>query len=241
MPRILGLEGQQVRQGSSGWVPVYADETQKLSCMSIGFLLKNQDDAVVWRGPKKNAMIKQFLEDVAWGGLDYLIIDTPPGTGDEHISLAEHLKAFEPDGAVIVTTPQAVALADVQKEVSFCKKVGFKILGVVENMSGYVCPHCAECHNLFSKGGGEALAKQHSIPFLGCVPIDPNLVTLIESRPDPTPTPTTTSENTDTTTTNDARLIPLARDTFVTKFAESGLFPVFSEITEKLMGICGDE
>lgn len=111
--------------------------------MSLGFLLQNKDDAVIWRGPKKTAMIKQFLEDVAWGELDYLLIDTPPGTSDEHISVAENLRDYNPDGAVVVTTPQAVSLADVRKELNFCHKVKIPILGVVENMSGFVCPHCA--------------------------------------------------------------------------------------------------
>ncbi|KAI8076681.1 cytosolic Fe-S cluster assembly factor CFD1 [Gilbertella persicaria] len=143
IPRMLGLDGKQVHQASQGWVPVYADENKQLSCMSIGFLLSNKNDSVVWRGPKKNAMIKQFLQDVYWGELDYLLIDTPPGTSDEHIGIVEYLRDFNPDGAVIVTTPQGVAIADVRKELSFCKKVKLPILGVVENMSGFVCPHCA--------------------------------------------------------------------------------------------------
>lgn len=230
MPKVLGLEGRQVHQGSNGWIPVYAnDSDRRLSCMSIGFLLKNQDDAVVWRGPKKNAMIKQFIEDVAWGGLDYLIIDTPPGTGDEHISLAEHLKSLNPDGAVVVTTPQNVAIADVRKELSFCKKVSLPVLGIVENMSGYICPHCSECTNLFSKGGGEALAKEQGVPFLGCVPIDPGLVTMIESR----------TQN--IASTNEAE--PLAEqiattERFCDKFTESPLFPVFMEITRRVREQC---
>ncbi|KAI8093866.1 cytosolic Fe-S cluster assembly factor CFD1 [Halteromyces radiatus] len=157
IPRMLGLDGKKVHQASQGWVPVYADEHQRLSCMSIGFLLASKNDSVVWRGPKKNAMIKQFLQDVYWGDLDYLLIDTPPGTSDEHIGVVEYLKAFQPDGAVIVTTPQAVAVADVRKELSFCRKVKLPILGVVENMSGYICPHCAVSFFFFFK-------KKH-IPF----------------------------------------------------------------------------
>lgn len=145
-PRMFGLEGRQVHQSSAGWVPVYTDATKRLCVMSIGFLLQNRSDAVVWRGPKKTAMIRQFLSDVVWGDLDYLLIDTPPGTSDEHISVAETLKqAADPDGAVLVTTPQGVATADVRKELSFCRKVGFNVLGVVENMSGFVCPHCSVC------------------------------------------------------------------------------------------------
>ncbi|CAO3666133.1 unnamed protein product [Rhizopus stolonifer] len=151
IPRMLGLDGKKIHQASQGWIPVYADENQRLSCMSIGFLLQSKNDSVVWRGPKKNAMIKQFLQDVYWGELDYLLIDTPPGTSDEHISVVEYLKSCNPDGAVIVTTPQAVAIADVRKEISFCRKVNMPILGVVENMSGYVCPHCAVCLNIFTR------------------------------------------------------------------------------------------
>lgn len=124
------------------WVPVFADESQRLAVMSIGFLLPDPNAPVVWRGPKKTSMIKQFIEDVCWGELDYLIIDTPPGTSDEHLAIVESLKEWNPDGAIIVTTPQGVAISDVRKEISFCRKIGLPILGVVENMSGFVCPHC---------------------------------------------------------------------------------------------------
>ncbi|KAI9334992.1 nucleotide-binding protein 2 [Zopfochytrium polystomum] len=238
MPRILGLQGKQVHQGSAGWVPVFADDrTRRLSCMSIGFLLKNPDDAVVWRGPKKNAMIKQFIEDVAWGDLDYLIIDTPPGTGDEHISLGEHLRDLKPNGAVIVTTPQNVAIADVRKELSFCRKVSFPVIGIVENMSGYVCPHCAECTNIFSKGGGEALAREHGVPFLGCIPIDPSLVSLIESG----------NENGGggEVRVGDAAAdggrtdgLKQGRRRFCDVFGESALAPLFRDMAEKVRKSC---
>ena len=113
-----------------------------LGVMSIGFLLNNPDDAVIWRGPRKNGLIKQFLTDVDWEDLDYLIIDTPPGTSDEHISIVQYLKTNENDGAVIVTTPQEVALSDVRKEISFCRKTNLNIIGVIENMSGLICPCC---------------------------------------------------------------------------------------------------
>ena len=136
--------------------------------MSSGFLLDNQDQAVVWRGPKKNAMIKQFLTDVCWTDRDVLVIDTPPGTSDEHITVMENLKnaSVKVDGAVMVTTPQAVAIGDVRRELAFCKKAGLKVLGIVENMSGYVCENCQECTNIFSKGGGEALAKDRGLGTL---------------------------------------------------------------------------
>ncbi|CAO3563861.1 unnamed protein product [Mortierella alpina] len=160
------------------WVPVFADEKKQLCCMSIGFMLENKDDSVVWRGPKKTAMIRQFLTDTCWGELDYLIVDTPPGTSDENISIVEHLKAYNPDGVVLVTTPQAVALADVRKQVSFCRQVGVPILGLIENMSGFICPHCSECNNLFSAGGGEAMSEEFALNFLGRVPIDPTLTAM---------------------------------------------------------------
>ena len=133
VPQVMGLVGQEVHQSSSGWSPVYVDDN--LGVMSIGFMLPNADDAIVWRGPRKNGLIKQFLTDVDWGSLDYLIIDTPPGTSDEHLSILQYLKGSKVDGAVVVTTPQEVAMADVRKELSFCKKTDLKCLGVIENMS----------------------------------------------------------------------------------------------------------
>tara|TARA_R110002050_G_scaffold294962_1_gene453297 strand:- start:130 stop:621 length:492 start_codon:yes stop_codon:yes gene_type:complete len=130
---------------------------------------------VIWRGPKKNATIKQFVDDVIWGELDYLIVDTPPGTSDEHLAVVENLKKYNPEGAILVTTPQMVSIADVRREVTFCRKLNVKMIGLIENMSGYVCPHCADCTNVFSVGGGEELCKKESIPFLGRIPIDPTL------------------------------------------------------------------
>jgi predicted RNA-binding Zn-ribbon protein involved in translation (DUF1610 family) len=153
--------------------------------MSLGFLLRERGDAVVWRGPKKTAMVRQFLTDVLWGELDYLLIDTPPGTSDEHISLAETLlKNALPgqvSGAVVVTTPQAVATADVRKELNFCTKTGIHVIGVIENMSGFVCPNCSECTNVFSSGGGKVMAQDFNVKFLASVPIDPQFVMLVET------------------------------------------------------------
>ncbi|CAN6464309.1 unnamed protein product [Victoria cruziana] len=134
IPKMLGLEGQEIHQSNLGWSPVYVESN--LGVMSIGFMLPDQDEAVIWRGPRKNGLIKKFLKDVDWGELDYLVVDSPPGTSDEHISIAQYLKATDVDGAVIVTTPQQVSLIDVRKEISFCNKVGIPVLGVVENMSG---------------------------------------------------------------------------------------------------------
>ncbi|XP_063791062.1 cytosolic Fe-S cluster assembly factor NUBP2 [Pseudophryne corroboree] len=181
---MLNAHNKDVHQCDSGWVPVYVDQEKSISLMSIGFLLERPDDAVVWRGPKKNAMIKQFISDVAWGELDFLIVDTPPGTSDEHISTVEALRVFSPLGAVLVTTPQAVSVGDVRRELTFCKKMGLPVIGIVENMSGFVCPHCTECTNIFSKGGGEELARHAGVPFLGCVPLDPVLTQSLEQGKD---------------------------------------------------------
>ncbi|KAL8774925.1 MAG: hypothetical protein Q9194_003887 [Teloschistes cf. exilis] len=168
-----------------------------LHAISLAFLLPSRSSAVVWRGPKKTAMVRQFLTDVLWPPLDYLLIDTPPGTSDEHISLAETLlqqtstravssvpsgmsSPNQLAGAVIVTTPQAVAISDVRKELSFCRKVGIGVLGVVENMSGYVCECCGEETNLFGKGGGELMAREFGVKFLGRVPVDGQWGLLVE-------------------------------------------------------------
>ncbi|KAE8579188.1 hypothetical protein XENTR_v10023941 [Xenopus tropicalis] len=147
IPRMLNAQSKDVHQCDSGWVPVYVDQEKSISLMSIGFLLEHPDDAVVWRGPKKNALIKQFASDVAWGDLDFLIVDTPPGTSDEHIATVDALRPFNPMGALLVTTPQ-------------------------------------ECTNIFSKGGGEELARLSGVPFLGCVPLDPLLSQSLEQGKD---------------------------------------------------------
>eukprot|EP01118_Nematostelium_gracile_P005593 TRINITY_DN1776_c0_g1_i1.p1 TRINITY_DN1776_c0_g1~~TRINITY_DN1776_c0_g1_i1.p1 ORF type:complete len:258 (-),score=68.13 TRINITY_DN1776_c0_g1_i1:154-927(-) len=181
IPRLVGLEGKEVKKTNQGWLPVFLDNEKNLSCMSIGFLLPDPNAPVIWRGPKKNAMIKQFLEDVIWGELDYLIIDTPPGTSDEHLAVVENLKEHNPDGAIIITTPQEVSISDVRKEISFCQKIGLPIIGIIENMSGFVCPHCAECSNIFSSEGGRLLAEELQLPFLGKIPIDPTLTAACES------------------------------------------------------------
>nr|XP_055037392.1 cytosolic Fe-S cluster assembly factor nubp2 isoform X1 [Misgurnus anguillicaudatus] len=184
IPRMLNVGKPEVHQCDAGWVPVYADPQQQLALMSIGFLLEDPDEAVVWRGPKKTALIGQFVSDVAWGELDVLLVDTPPGTSDEHLAVLENLRKHRMDGAVLVTTPQAVSTGDVRREITFCKKTGVKILGIVENMSGFVCPHCSECSNIFSKGGGEELAKLTASVFLGSVPLDPLLTASLEEGRD---------------------------------------------------------
>ncbi|KAJ2698578.1 cytosolic Fe-S cluster assembly factor cfd1 [Coemansia spiralis] len=230
IPRMLGLEGRQIHQASAGWVPVYADPSKRLACMSIGFLLPGKDASVVWRGPKKNAMIKLFLADVYWGDLDYLLIDTPPGTSDEHLAAVEYLQEWSPDGAVMVTTPQGVALSDVKKEISFCRTVGLPILGLIENMSGFVCPHCAECTNVFSTGGGEGLAKHMGIPFLGRAPIDPGLVMLLEQE-----------DKTIVPNANDLAAPKETTASIVETYQRCALSPLFAEIAQRLeQGIGAD-
>ncbi|XP_010337669.1 cytosolic Fe-S cluster assembly factor NUBP1 isoform X2 [Saimiri boliviensis] len=166
-------ENTQVHQSGSGWSPVYMEDN--LGVMSVGFLLSSPDDAVIWRGPKKNGMIKQFLRDVDWGEVDYLIVDTPPGTSDEHLSVVQYLAAAHIDGAVIITTPQEVSLQDVRKEINFCRKVKLPIIGVVENMSGFICPKCKKESQIFppTTGGAELMCKDLEVPLLGRVPLDP--------------------------------------------------------------------
>ncbi|XP_069343034.1 cytosolic Fe-S cluster assembly factor NUBP1 isoform X7 [Eulemur rufifrons] len=168
-------ENTQVHQSGSGWSPVYVDEN--LGVMSVGFLLSSPDDAVIWRGPKKNGMIKQFLRDVDWGEVDYLIVDTPPGTSDEHLSVVQYLTAARIDGAVLITTPQEVSLQDVRKEINFCRKVKLPIIGVVENMSGFICPNCKKESQIFppTTGGAAAMCQDLKLPLLGRVPLDPHI------------------------------------------------------------------
>jgi ATP-binding protein involved in chromosome partitioning len=171
IPKLMGLDRDRVVTDGQELVPI---EIGSLKVMSIGFLLNSATDAVIWRGPMKYGVIKQFLKDVQWGPLDYLVIDAPPGTGDEPLSVAQLVG--QPAGAVLVTTPQDLSVADVRRSVSFCHKVELPVVGIVENMSGLVCPHCQGVIDLFKTGGGEALAREMSVPFLGRVPIDPQIV-----------------------------------------------------------------
>jgi predicted Fe-Mo cluster-binding NifX family protein len=170
VPTMLGLEGEEIRACEDGLLPV---DLGDLKVMSLGFLLRNPDDAVIWRGPVKMAVIRQFLTDVVWGDLDFLIIDSPPGTGDEPLSVCQLIGAL--DGAVIVTTPQKVAAVDVRKSVTFCRRLHVPVLGVVENMSGFTCPKCGEITRILPSGGGERIAEDMGVPFLGAVPMDPGI------------------------------------------------------------------
>eukprot|EP00455_Lapot_gusevi_P044253 TRINITY_DN549_c0_g2_i2.p1 TRINITY_DN549_c0_g2~~TRINITY_DN549_c0_g2_i2.p1 ORF type:complete len:340 (+),score=91.64 TRINITY_DN549_c0_g2_i2:118-1137(+) len=179
-PHMTGVGNEEVHRSSSGWSPVYAHEN--LGVMSVGFMLSSKNDAIIWRGPRKNALIKQFLTEVDWSDLDFLVIDAPPGTSDEHISIAQYLKQSRVDGCIILTTPQEVALLDVRKEISFCQKVKLPVLGVVENMSGFICPCCQTRSEIFvgSSGGAAAMSAEMGVPFLGAIPLDPRLVQACE-------------------------------------------------------------
>lgn len=219
IPTILGLAGQSIHSTSQGWSPVYVSDN--LCAMSIGFLLPSASSAVIWRGPKKNGLIKQFLKDVDWTAgleedqdeehenpavsslesgcvpipdsaaaaaaaatsatpptlIDYMLIDTPPGTSDEHLSIVSYLKQSGITGAILLTTPQEVSLQDVRKEISFCRKMDVPILGIVENMAGFVCPSCTGYSEIFypSTGGAKALCDELALTLLGSIPLDPRI------------------------------------------------------------------
>ncbi|MGB5986822.1 MAG: Mrp/NBP35 family ATP-binding protein [Desulfobacterales bacterium] len=171
VPRMLGLQGMLDLNEDRKLMPAaYSDN---LHAVSIESLTPSKDDAIIWRGPLKFSAIRQFIADVAWGDLDFLVIDSPPGTGDEPLTVAQTIPEAK---ALIVTTPQEISLADVRKSISFCRTVKMEIIGIVENMSGYICPHCGEPGDLFGKGGGEKTARTMNLPFLGRVPFDPRMV-----------------------------------------------------------------
>ncbi|MFW6040258.1 MAG: Mrp/NBP35 family ATP-binding protein [Thermoplasmatota archaeon] len=172
IPQLLGVRGNLLSQDNDKIRPVYANEN--LQVISMDFLLPSDDSAVIWRGPMKMKVINQMIEDVQWDDIDYLIIDLPPGTGDEPLSIAQQLSNI--DGAVIVTTPQDVALIAVRRSINFAKKLNMPVLGVIENMSDFTCPHCGNKINLFGEGGGKDMSKELDITFLGSVPFDPEIV-----------------------------------------------------------------
>jgi Mrp family chromosome partitioning ATPase len=171
IPRMLGLNGMLDMNGEQQLVPKRYNN--RLSAVSIESLTNGNDDAIIWRGPVKYSVIQQFIGQVAWGNLDFLLIDAPPGTGDEPLTIAQTIKDAQ---AIIVTTPQEVSLADVRKSINFCKVVKMPVFGLIENMSGLVCPHCNSSIDLFGTGGGDRTAKQMSVPFLGAIPFDPEMV-----------------------------------------------------------------
>ncbi|GAA6004402.1 uncharacterized protein JCM10292_007049 [Rhodotorula paludigena] len=238
-----------------------------LACMSIGFLLASSRESVVWRGPKKNAMIKQFLAEVRWGELDYLIVDTPPGTSDEHISLLESLRPLllpptptSPPlptlSSLLVSTPQALALLDVSKELSFVRRTQLPLLGLVENMSGYVCPHCGDVVGVFGQGGAEDFCRKEEerkdstvegegggCRFLGRVPIDRELVQLLddvaaEGAPEAAPSGTN-GEGAAQGSTADAA--GGRRRTLVERYQAIPSFPIVRKIAEQVKGLIEEQ
>ena len=170
--KMLGVENRVMLQSGSGIEPVKVKDNLKL--VSISFLLKTPDQPVIWRGPLKMAAIKQFLGDVNWGLLDYLIVDSPPGTGDEPLSVCQIIPDL--DGAVIVTTPQDVAVLDARKTVEFARQLKIPVIGIIENMSGLICPYCKKEIRLFGRDGGRNAAVNLGVEFLGRIPIEPNIV-----------------------------------------------------------------
>ena len=171
VPRMLGLNGMLDLSKNRKLNPMrYSDH---LAAVSIESLSPSKDDAIIWRGPVKYSAIRQFIGEVEWGQLDFLIIDSPPGTGDEPLTVAQTISDAK---AIIVTTPQEVSLADVRKSINFCKTVNMEIFGLIENMSGFACPHCGEALDLFGSGGGEKTAEAMGVPFLGRIPFDTRLV-----------------------------------------------------------------
>jgi len=172
IPRMLGLDGLLDMNADQQLIP--KQYNPHLSAVSVASLTADEDDAIIWRGPVKYSVIQQFIGQVAWGELDFLLIDAPPGTGDEPLTVAQTIGDCQ---AVIVTTPQEVSLADVRKSINFCKTVKLPIFGIIENMSGLVCPHCDCQVELFGSGGGERTANEMGVPFLGRIPFDPEMVT----------------------------------------------------------------
>jgi len=170
--KMLGIENTRLLAYDSGIEPVRV--LDNLKAISLALMIKDQDQPVIWRGPLKMITIKQFLSDVNWGELDYLIIDSPPGTGDEPLSVCQLI--LDIDGAVIVTTPQDVAVLDSRKCVGFARQLKIPFLGIIENMSGFTCPHCGKKIDLFGKGGGEKAARDLEVPFLGSIPVESDMV-----------------------------------------------------------------
>lgn len=169
--KMLGLEGEKSHSDGRSIIPLLYNHN--LQVVSISSMLQDSDTAIIWRGPLKIKAIKQFIADVAWAECDYLIIDSPPGTGDEPLTVAQVIPGAK---GIIVTTPQAVSILDIRKSITFCRQVGMPVIGIIENMSSLTCPYCHNKIDLFGSGGGEKTASDMNVPFLGKVPIDPNVV-----------------------------------------------------------------
>jgi ATP-binding protein involved in chromosome partitioning len=170
--KMLGIEGKTLIATQDGIAPLAVTPT--LHAVSIALILQEQDKAVIWRGPLKMVTIRQLLSDVNWGEIDYLIIDSPPGTGDEPLSVCQLIPDL--DGVVVVTTPQDVAILDARKSVVFAKEVNVPVIGIIENMSGFTCPHCGVQLDLFSRGGGQKASEELGVPFLGSIPFELEMV-----------------------------------------------------------------
>lgn len=173
IPKLLGIEDQKMKKGPGGVQP---GDARGIRVASMALLLPNRDSAVVWRGPMKMAAIRQFVRDVLWGDLDFLLIDLPPGTGDEPLCVIQLIPDMT--GAIIVTTPQEVSLLDSRKAVNMVKSMKVPVLGIIENMSGLLCPHCGEFIEVFSTDGGKKAAEELAVPFLGAIPLDPEVSVL---------------------------------------------------------------
>jgi Mrp family chromosome partitioning ATPase len=177
IPKLLNLNNKGLQADGDKIKPFFYSDTLKI--ISVGLLLQDDSNAVIWRGPMKHNIIKQFVTDVSWGNLDFLIVDCPPGTGDEPLSIVQLLG--NADGAIIVTTPQQLSVIDVKKCITFCKQLNLPVLGVIENMSGFVCPHCSQRVDIFKEGGGKQMAEDFKVPFLGGIPIDSAIVFACDS------------------------------------------------------------
>ncbi|MCW3979140.1 MAG: Mrp/NBP35 family ATP-binding protein [Candidatus Bathyarchaeota archaeon] len=177
VPKMLGMKGQVLQSGPPGVFPAFGP--LNIRVVSMGFLLPSDDSPVIWRGPLKMGAIRQFLSEIVWGDLEYLLIDLPPGTGDESLSVLQLLP--EMDGVTIVTIPSEVSQDVVKKAVTFSRKMGTPIIGIVENMSGIVCPHCGKSISVFGEGGGEKIASEMMVPFLGSIPLDPRISTAADA------------------------------------------------------------
>ena len=176
IPILFNCENEPLLDTTFGFQPAHA--AKNIGVVSIQFFLPNEDDPVIARGPKKNALVLQLIKEIDWGETDIILVDTPPGTSDEHLSVVTFMHSSGIDGAIIVTTPDEVSISDVRREIRFCQKAGVKILGVVENMSAYHCPFCSKDSSIFNPttGGAKKLCEEEGLPFLGAIPIDPQIV-----------------------------------------------------------------
>jgi len=172
--KMLGIEGEKLQMKEEGEFPEPIKVNENLYALTIATLVENPDDPIIWRGPMKMNVIRQFMQDIQWPELDYLIVDSPPGTGDEPLSVVQMLKKV--DGSLIVSTPQDIALLDARKTIKFSQKMDVPILGIIENMSTFVCPHCGEKTDIFAGLGVEKAARDFDIDVLGHIPIDINIV-----------------------------------------------------------------